>query len=68
TMTLDEMGDYSKRHGDINTYVIEQIPRFIIGDLSVEDDWDAYVAEIEHMGIEQCIEYWQNAYDRYMAR
>jgi putative aldouronate transport system substrate-binding protein len=68
TMTLDEMGDYSKRHGDINTYVIEQIPRFIIGDLSVEDDWDAYIAEIEKMGIDKCLEYWQAAYDRYMAR
>jgi putative aldouronate transport system substrate-binding protein len=68
TMTLDEMGDYSKRHGDINTYVIEQIPRFIIGDLSVEDDWDAYIAEIEKMGIDKCLEHWQNAYDRYMAR
>jgi putative aldouronate transport system substrate-binding protein len=68
TMTLDEMSHYNQMHSDINTFVTEQVPRFIIGDLSVDSDWDAYVAEIEHMGIEQCIEYWQNAFDRYMAR
>jgi hypothetical protein len=68
TMTLEEMTDYSARHSDINTFVTEQIPRFIIGDLSVEDDWDAYVAEIENIGIDKCLEHWQAAYDRYINR
>ena len=30
TMTLDETTDYSARQSDINTYVTEQIPRFIL--------------------------------------
>jgi len=68
TMTLDETTDYSARQSDINTYVTEQIPRFIIGELSVEDDWDAYVAEIKNIGIDKCLEHWQAAYDRYIAR
>jgi putative aldouronate transport system substrate-binding protein len=68
TMTLDEMSDYSARHSDINTYVVESVPRFIMGELSVDDDWDAYIAEIKKIGIDKCLEHWQNAYDRYLAR
>ena len=32
------------------------------------EEWDAFIAELESMGIDQCIELKQAAYDRYQAR
>lgn len=68
TMTSDEVREYSAIFNDIKTYVIEQIPRFITGDRSVAEEWDDFVNEVKGMNIDKCIEYWQNAYDRYLAR
>lgn len=32
------------------------------------DEWDDYVAEVESMGLERCLEIDQAAYERYLAR
>ena len=47
--------------------VNEMVARIITGAVSI-DEWDSVVAEIESMGIEECIEVQQAALDRYNAR
>jgi hypothetical protein len=68
SMTSDEVKIYSATFNDINTFVIEQIPQFIIGELSVDKDWDGFVGQVKSMGIDKCIAYWQAANDRYLKR
>ena len=46
----------------------ENTAKFISGALDIEENWDAYIAELETSGIERAIEITQAAYDRYMAR
>lgn len=53
---------------DIGTFASEQIPRFILGDLDFEADWDEYVATVESLDIARVIELYQAAYDRYLVR
>lgn len=68
TMTSDEAQTYSSLFSDINTYVKEQIPRFVIGELTIAEDWDGFVEQIKTMGIDECTGYWQAAVGRYNER
>ena len=36
---------------------------FVIGDLSLDNDWDTYVANLEKLGLSRYLEILQNAYD-----
>ena len=58
---------YSSRYSDIETYTLENVAKFVTGarDLS---EWDTFVADIQRMGIDDCIQCWQNAYDKYQIR
>ena len=51
-------------HQTILSYVMESYARFVIGDLSIDRDWDAYVAEFKKMGLEDVIRATQSAWDR----
>lgn len=66
-MTADEGSEYSTIYADIDTYVSENLSKFMTGDKSF-DEWDAFIDQVYDMGIEDCIEIYQTAYDRYMAR
>ena len=48
----------------IFTYVIESFARFIMGDMSLDTEWDKYVNEFKNMGLEETIAATQSAYDR----
>lgn len=50
-------------NADINPYVIEMSARFITGDLSLEKDYDNFIAELEKMGVQRYIDIYQKAYD-----
>jgi len=50
---------------DLNTYATQSTLKFITGELSVEDDWDAYIANLESLGVVRVQEICQIAYDRY---
>ncbi|NLM61731.1 MAG: extracellular solute-binding protein [Clostridiales bacterium] len=67
TMTAEEGQEYSVTYGDIQTYVYETIPQFIIGSKPISE-FDDFVNQIKAMGIDRCIELQQNALDRYNAR
>ena len=66
-MTADEAADYSAVFGDIQTYIAEMLPRFVNGDEPIEQV-DEFQNQLRNMGIEDCIELWQAAVDRYNAR
>lgn len=57
---------YAGKYSNIQTYVSENIAKFITGARSL-DEFDAYVADIEAMDIAACVECWQNAVDTYLA-
>lgn len=52
---------------DITTYLGTSTAEFISGAKDIENDWDAYLAELNSMGLEELIAIEQAAYDRYVA-
>jgi putative aldouronate transport system substrate-binding protein len=56
--TIDEF------HTVILDYVKESYARFVTGDLSIDRDWDSYVAEFNRMGLADVIKATQGAWDR----
>ena len=46
----------------------ERIGRFITGELDIETDWDQFQADLQQMGIQECIDIYQEAYDEYLER
>ncbi len=65
-ITGEDATTYSNVYADINTYALENIPKFIMGERSL-DEFDDFVAQIEDLGIETCVQLWQKAYDAYKA-
>ena len=65
-MTADETEEYNAVYSDIDTYLDENISKFIVGDKSL-DEFDAFVDTLYEMGIQECIDITQGAYDRYLA-
>lgn len=67
-LPADENSQYTKIMSDVTTYVNEMSLQFITGQLSVEDDWDTYVATLQSMNIDQALGYMQSAWERYNNR
>lgn len=67
SMTADEGSEYARIYADIDTYVSENLSKFMTGDKSF-DEWDEFITQVYAMGIEECISIYQGAYDRYMAK
>lgn len=63
-MTQEESEDYTARAADISTYVDSLIPQFILGERDLEEI-PKVQEKIREMGIEECMEFWQTALDRY---
>lgn len=69
SMTAEEVEACNSRYVDIATYVAESVVKFISGmEPLTEESYAAYVSNIEDMGIDECVEIYQAAYDRYMQR
>jgi len=48
----------------INSFVLESISRFTVGDLCLDNDWDWYLRELEVMGLARLLELNQAAFDQ----
>lgn len=48
----------------LTSYINEAMAKFVIGALSVDKDWDAYIKNLKGMGLDRYIELIQKAYDR----
>lgn len=68
TMTTEESEDLGSRESDISTYVMEYTSLVVDGQKDLASTWDEYVANIEAMGIQECIDVYQAAYDRFLTR
>ncbi len=67
TNTAEEGDEIAMLMSDIDTLVAEKSARFIMGVDSLED-YDAFVEQINSMGIDRVLELKQAALDRYNAR
>ncbi len=67
-LTTEEADTINKVAGDILTYLEECNIKFITGAMNTTTDYDAFVKELEAMGIADMIGAYQNAYDRYLQR
>ena len=48
----------------INAYVLQSFSEFVTGIKSLDTDWDSYVAEFAHMGLDEYMAAVQSCYDR----
>ncbi|NTV89266.1 MAG: extracellular solute-binding protein, partial [Clostridiales bacterium] len=67
TMSAEEADVYNNAITDIMTYGSEMITKFITGQEPLSG-FDAYVAKMKDMKVDECIKYKQAAYERYQAR
>ena len=66
-LTAADGAEFAALFTDIETYVFETVPKFIIGTLSM-DDYDDFVNQIKAMDIDRCIELKQIALDDFNSR
>ena len=66
--TIDEDTIFTNNQVDIETYSDEMIYKFITGGLSIEENWDEYVATMYDMGLAENEQIQQTAYERWLAR
>ena len=60
----DELDAVSDIEATIRSYADESIVNFALGNKDIETEWDAYLAELEAIGLDYYIEVCQSAYDR----
>lgn len=65
--TEAETDIYSTKMTPISTYINEEVVKFLVGDRDFSE-FDAFIAKIKEMGIEDVLAVQQAAYDRYLAR
>lgn len=64
-MTTGESEQLSANISDVMTHIATCVPQFIIGERDIETEWDAYLSELTSMGIDNCLDAYQSALDRY---
>lgn len=67
SISTEYIDEYNDLYLDIETFVQENINKFITGTRYLSE-FDAFVSEIEDMGIGRCIEIWQIMLDAYMSK
>ena len=67
SMTAEESEEYSSTFSDIQTYIKEMLPKFVMGDEPIEN-LGTFQDTIHSMGIADCMAAWQSALDRYNER
>jgi putative aldouronate transport system substrate-binding protein len=66
--TVDEADEMRDLRNTINTYVNEMIALFAVGDKDLERDWDAYLKNLDNMGLKRYLEISQSGYDRAIGK
>lgn len=65
SMSAEESETIAALSADVCTYIAESVPRFIMGELNLDSDWDAFVDAVNSMGMEDCVEAYQSALNRF---
>ena len=63
----DEADEMSTLATDLSAFVDEARMYFVTGEWNFEEDWDAYVDQLESIGVDRDVEILQGAYNRYLA-
>ena len=63
-MTDEESASIVEAAKLIKNYYRNMGAQFITGELDIDENWDAYIAELEKMGALEVLEVYQTAYDR----
>ena len=66
-LTQDEKDIYNDSWTDITTKVTEMNAAFITGQADIETEWDNYIKTLNAMGLQDVIDVYQAALDRYNA-
>ena len=67
TQTADEATEIAQIMSNVSTYRDEMLIKFIMGQRPM-DEFDAFVAEIQRLGIAKVLEHKNAAYQRYLSR
>ena len=67
TLNADEKEVYSDLYPEIKSYVDEMTVKFIMG-LEPLENYDAFTAQLNELGVQDVINAYQTAYDRYVNR
>ena len=67
TPSIEEASDYSAIMTEVNKYIDQMVPKFIMG-LEPLEKYDEFIAQIEKLNIARAVEIQQSAYDRYINR
>ncbi len=67
SLTSEESDTYAAVFSDISTMLTENILKFITGANSM-DEYDAFRQQLVEMGLEDIVQIYQDAYDRFLAR
>ena len=65
--TAEELGERSTLYTDVYNYLVTAKVQFITGETDIDAGWDAYLAELDKIGLERLLEIEQAAYDRYLG-
>lgn len=68
TLNTDETATVQRYYTDISTYVAEQVGKFLIGESDIDENWDTFVETIDSMGIDEVIDAYTSAGERYFGR
>lgn len=60
----DETGKYNDLKTTIGDYVDMSIAQFVTGAKSIDNDWDAYLNDLQGYGVDQYVELLQKGYDK----
>lgn len=66
-MTTDQSERYSALMLDIATYTEQSTLRFILGEMSLENDWDSYVETVYSLGLQEVYDIQLEAHDTYIS-
>lgn len=66
-LTTEETEQYNRVYSDVNTYLDECLVKFMIGDLDIDDDetWNEYLNTMRELGVQDMINAYKSAMDRY---
>lgn len=67
TMNEDEQMTYSDYWTEIDSYIAEKTAKYITGELDVEADWETFLSDLEDLHLQDVVDAYQSAYDRFSA-
>ncbi len=68
SLNTEETDKITSAVADLCTYTSTQVLKWMIGQETLDDAaWEAYLSELDAMGIDDIVAVYQNAYDEYLA-